>query len=250
MHHYFVENEDIALIDECVFTLKFADADKNHIKAQRLKAGEHITVVDLSANYFELEIVEAKNSNVTAKIALRKDYPKSNFDISLFQGVSKNTKLEDVLRATTEIGIAEFNAVNMKRSVAIIKNEAASKKLERFKSVARSASMQSGRGNIPDINFLSDFNAFLAFACKLDLLLVFWEKAEAQETIENALGNLASVKKVGILIGPEGGISDGEIEQLKKFNKCKFCTLGNSILRTETAGIASTSIVKHILDGA
>ena len=249
MHHYFVENEDIASIDECVFTLKFAEADKNHVKAQRLKPGEHITVVDASANYFELEIVDVKNGKLCAKIALRKDYPNSNFDIALFQGVSKNTKLEDVLRATTEIGISEFYAVNMERSVAVIKKDAATKKFDRFNSVARSASMQSGRGDIPVVKIMNDFNAFLSCIDNVDLLLVFWEKATANDTIEKALCDISAVNKVGILIGPEGGISEAEIEQLEKIDKCKFCTLGSSILRTETAGIASTAVVKHILDG-
>ena len=250
MHHYFVENEDIASIDNDVFTIKFADADKNHIKAQRLKVGEHITVVDASANYFELEIVEVKDCDLSATISLKKDYPASNFHITLYQGVSKNTKLEDVLRATTEIGISQFSAVNMERSVAVIKKGAEAKKLERFNSVARSAAMQSGRRNIPEVKILSNFDALLNDLKILDSLLVFWEKAEAEDTIEKALNNLANVRKVGILIGPEGGISEGEIQQLREIDNCRICTLGNTILRTETAGIASTAIVKHILDGA
>ena len=247
MHHYFVENEDIASIDNDVFTIKFADADKNHIKAQRLKVGEHITVVDASANYFELEIVEVKDGKISVTISLRKDYPASNFHITLYQGVSKNTKLEDVLRATTELGISQFSAVNMERSVAVIKKGAEAKKLERFNSVARSAAMQSGRRNIPEVKILSNFDALLNDLKILDSLLVFWE---AKDTTEKALNNLANVREVGILIGPEGGISDGEIQQLREIDNCRICTLGNTILRTETAGIASTAIVKHILDGA
>ena len=196
-----------------------------------------------------MEVVEAKNTEVVAKIASRKSYPKSNFDLCLFQGVSKNTKLEDVLRAATEIGISEFNAVNMERSVAIIKKDAVVKKLERFNSVARNASMQSGRGNIPKVNVLSNFYDLLDSIKELDTLLVFWEKASAEDTVENALGSLNNVNRVGILIGPEGGISEGEIDQLKNVEKCNICTLGSSILRTETAGIASTAIVKHVLDG-
>ena len=250
MHHYFVENEDIASTNSDVFTVKFADVDKNHLKAQRLKVGEHITVVDASTNYFEVEIVDINNGDVAAKIALKKDYPANKFQLSLYQGVSKNTKLEDVLRATTEIGISKFRAVNMVRSVAIIKKDAEPKKLERFNSIARSAAMQSGRTDIPEIRILNDFNALLNDIKEIDLLLVFWEKALVEDTVENALSNLNNVNRVGILIGPEGGISEGEIEELKKVNKCKICTLGGTILRTETAGIASTAIVKHVLDGA
>lgn len=249
MHHYFVENDDIAIINDDVFTVKFAQVDINHVKAQRLRAGEHITVVDMSANYFELEIVDVSNDEVSARISLRKDYVPSKFELTLFQGVSKNTKLEDVLRATTEIGISEFNAVNMQRSVAIIKSDVESKKLARFRSIARSAAMQSGRRNIPNVGILMSINDLLDYVKKIDLLLVFWEKASPKDTIEKACANLLNVKSVGILIGPEGGISNDEIKQLKNLDKCKICTLGDSILRTETAGIVSAAIVKHVLGG-
>ena len=249
MHHYFIENEDIASTDAVCFPIKFADADKNHVRAHRLKVGEHITVVDKSANYFELEIEGFKDGEVFAKIATKRNYPKSKFQLALYQGVSKNTKLDDVLRATTEIGISRFCAVNMERSVAIIKKDSESKKLERFYAVARSAAMQSGRNEIPEVRVLSNLDDLLNDLKILELLLVFWEKADAEDTVEKALSNLEGVKKVGVLIGPEGGISENEIDQLKAMGKCKICTLGNTILRTETAGIASTAIVKHLLDG-
>lgn len=248
MHHYFIENEDIESVDSNVFAVKFAEVDKKHIKAQRLKIGEHITVVDASSNYFELEIIDFADNECIARIACKKDYPQSKFELSLFQGVSKNTKLEDVLRATTEIGISEFTAVNMERSVAVIKRESVPKKLNRFRSVAKSAAMQSGRGRIPFVRILDSFNVLLDDLKILDLLLVFWEKADATDTIEKACENLDGVELVGILIGPEGGISDDEIQQLMKLDNCKFCTLGNSILRTETAGIVATGLVKHVLE--
>ena len=250
MHHYFVENANIASIECSTFCISFADVDKNHIKAHRLKPGEHITVVDRSSNYFELEIVDVNKDGHYAKISCRKDFPVASQELVLFQGVSKNTKLEDVLRATTEIGISEFSAVNMERSVAVIKKDAEPKKLDRFNSVARSAAMQSGRTDIPKVNVLSNFKELLESVKNLDLLLVFWEKASVEDTVANALSSCNNINRVGILIGPEGGISEGEIEELKKVNKCKICTLGGTILRTETAGIASTAIVKHVLDGA
>ncbi len=247
MHHYFIENEDIESIGSSVFNIKFSDIDKNHVKAQRLKTGEHITVVDESKNYFELEIVESKDLSVKARIASKKDYPQLGCDISLFQGVSKNTKLEDVLRATTEIGISKFYAVNMKRSVAILKESAKEKKLDRFRSVARSASMQSGRDEIPKVEILGTFSELIDQVQDLDVLLVFWEKSNVDDTIEKALKNAQNFKKIGILIGPEGGISDDEIEELKQIDKCNICTLGNTVLRTETAGIVSVAVVKHVL---
>ena len=248
MHHYFIENKDLENVQAKVFDVCFNELDKNHLLAQRLHAGEHITVVDRSANYFELEIVGAKNARISAKIATKKNFPRSKFHTTLYQGVSKNTKLEDVLRAATEIGIDEFCAVNMQRSVAVIKDSAKSKKLERFMAIARSAAMQSGRSDIPKVTIAKDSQIFLNCLKTLDLLLVFWEKSSSDETVEKALSNLDGVRNLGIVVGPEGGISDAEIHQLKSTGKCKICTLGNTILRTETAGIVATGIVKHVLE--
>ena len=248
MHHYYIENENLAGISAEVFKIAFNDADKKHVRAQRLDKAEHITVVDKTTNYFELEVVSSNSDDVEARIARRIDFPKMRFKLTLFQGVSKNAKLDDVLRGATEIGIDEFFAVNMERSVAIIKNSAANKKIERFELVARSASMQSGRPNLPKAGVLSSFDELISYLDNIDLLVVFWERASVDDSIEIALGNLEGVSSVGILIGPEGGISDSEIEKLKECPQTKICTLGDTILRTETAGIVAPAIVKHVLE--
>ena len=248
MHHYFIENEDIESIDENVFNIKFNDIDISHVKAQRLKCGEHITVVDKSGNYFELELVNIDKNGVQAKIACKKDFSDTSFDITLFQGVSKNTKLDDVLRATTEIGITQFYAVNMQRSVAVIKTSAKNKKLDRFKTIARSASMQSGRSDIPSVKIIGDVVTLKEMIDDFDVFIIFWEKSSQSDTIEKALEPFDEIKKVGILIGPEGGISDEEIQILTSFENCRICNLGSTILRTETAGIVSVAIVKHVLE--
>lgn len=248
MHHYFLENEDIASLSNEVFKLEFSEDDKRHLKAQRLEVGEHITAVDRSKNYFELEIVDREINHIRARIALKKDFAQKDYQLYLFQGVSKNAKLDDVLRATTEIGIDRFFAVNMNRSVATIKEASLNKKLERFSSIVKSASMQSGRKDIPEVSVLRKFDEVLSYLDNLDLMLVFWERASASDTVEIALKHFKPLQKIGILIGPEGGISKCEIDGLMAFKNVRFCTLGETILRTETAGIVASAIVKHVLD--
>ncbi|MDO4841089.1 MAG: RsmE family RNA methyltransferase [Phoenicibacter congonensis] len=259
MHHYFVENENIEELCENEFLIQFSSVDKNHIKAQRLKPGEHITVVDLQKNYFELEITKVADGSVFANVAKRENFKNKPYSLSIFQGISKNSKLDDVLRCATEIGCSAFYAVNMERSVAKIKESSIGNKLDRFNSIARSASMQSGRVDIPSVSIINSSKDFLEELSAFDLVIVFWEQAKETDTVELAISSIAGgesacasdnrqpIKNVAVVVGPEGGISPAEIDSIKASSNCHVCTLGDTILRTETAGIVSCAIVNHLL---
>lgn len=262
MHHYFVENENIEELCVNEFLIKFSSIDKNHVKAQRLKPGEHITVVDLQKNYFELEITNLTDGCIYARVAKRENFKEKPYTLSIFQGISKNSKLDDVLRCATEIGCSVFYAVNMERSVAKIKESSIGNKLDRFNSIARSASMQSGRVDIPKVSIINSSKEFLEQLSSFDLVIVFWEQAKETDTVELAISSIADssssshssdsqpIKKVAVVVGPEGGISPAEVDAIKSSSNCFICTLGDTILRTETAGIVSCAIVNHLLGSA
>lgn len=252
MHHYFVENENIEELTNLEFLVVFSEDDKKHIKAQRLRIGEHVTVVDKSGNYFELEITDIRDSDIFAKISKRVSHKEKSWSLTLFQGISKNTKLDEVLRATTEIGIDRFYAVNLARSVAKVKESSLVNKLDRYKNIAKSASMQSGRGTIPHVDILNNEYDFLHKLKDFDLVIVFWEKAEENSFVDSAIKQKMSnckslVKQIAVVIGPEGGITEEEIAAISKVSTCSVCTLGDTILRTETAGVVSCALVSFVL---
>lgn len=252
MHHFFVENKSISET-EGEFLLQFSVVDEKHIKAQRLRVGEHISVVDASSDYFEVEITKIDGSDYFAKIAQKLDSNEPSSSLSLFQAVPKNSKAEDVLRAATEIGIDEFCLVDTERSVSKIAGKA-DKKIERFNAVARSASMQSGRCSIPAVEILS-FEDAVEKLKDFDLVFLFWEEASLNQTIKDAVeefsaGPFAVIKNAAIFIGAEGGISKEEVEAIQANGNAKICTLGNTILRTETAGIVAPALVKYELTRA
>lgn len=250
MHHFFVENKSISET-EGEFCLQFSDLDAAHIKAQRLRVGEHISVVDASSDYFEVELTQISKEGYFARIAQKLDALDPNFSMTLFQAVPKGSKAEDVLRGATEIGIDEFCLVDTERSVSKIADKA-NKKIARFESVARSASMQSGRTSIPNVAIL-DFNNALDHLKDFDIVFLFWEETCTQNTIKSALYEHKNKpfcvhKKVAIFIGAEGGISAEEVKAIKAANQATYvCTLGDTILRTETAGIVAPALVKYEL---
>lgn len=252
MFHYFINNDNIESDKTNKFVIEFDESDKNHIAAQRLKIGEHISVVDKTNNYFELEILNIENNQYSAKIAQRIDIKQKNYNLTLFQGIAKGDKLDDVVRATTEIGIDEFCPLVTKRSVVKINNNF-DKKIDRYKKIARNASMQSGRSTIPTIGKPIQLIDILHDFKKYDLIILFWEKSGISSTIRNIIGKnlnydkLNSTLNIAIIIGPEGGIDNNEIEIFKNMPNCKIATLGNTILRTETAGIVASALVIYEL---
>lgn len=155
--------------------------------------------------------------------------------IHLYMALIKQDKFELALEKTTEVGVSSITPVIFKRTVVNIKGKE-DKKLLRWQKILESAAKQSKRDIIPTINSpdkLEDIDF-------KGILLVPYECAE-EIYIDDVLKDTKDIKdieEISILIGPEGGFEDTEIEYLKTLG-CKIVTLGTRILRAETAAIAA-----------
>ncbi|MDU7150523.1 MAG: RsmE family RNA methyltransferase [Peptoniphilus grossensis] len=159
----------------------------------------------------------------------------SRVRLSLFFGVLKNNKSEDVLRHATEIGVSDFYPVLMDRTISDISKKK-DKKKERYQKIIESAAKQSKRDIIPIVHDIIKTDDILKF--KGDLVLCYEDEDKTQlgEIIHELSDN------IGLVIGPEGGISDRELEILKDAKKVG---LGRRILRAETAAITASFYIIH-----
>ena len=158
---------------------------------------------------------------------------------TLFQGLPKADKMDWIVQKAVELGVSRIVPVQMERSVVHLKPQDFPRKVERWTKIAREAGKQSGRCVLPAVlNPVSVSQAAALFA-DLEAAVVPWESCQT-------LGPLAftrshpGLRSLGIVIGPEGGISPAEISLLEKAG-CIPMTLGPRILRTETAGLAAVS---------
>ena len=229
--------------------------DVNHItNVLRMKQGEILKVCnqETGENYIA-EIINAQKNSVTCEIQEKlEETAESNVDITLYQGLPKFEKMELIIQKNTEVGVNAIVPVIMERTVVKLDEKQASKKLERWQKIAEIAAKQSMRDRIPKIKNIIKINKISDSLKeeKFDTILVAYENEE-KTMLKEELKKLESSKdkkyKIAIIIGPEGGISEKEIEQLNNLG-AKCVSLGRRILRTETAGIVMSGDIMYELE--
>lgn len=237
MYNFFVENT--AKKDDRYF---IAGADYNHIKnVLRMNMGEQFLVsCEGVSDLCELESIEI--DTVVAKI-IKPNYQSTNLPINihLFQGLPKSDKLELIVQKAVELGVATVTPVSMKRSIVKIDDKKKKSKRERWQAIAEAAAKQSKRTAVPEVCDILSYKEFIARAKELDLLLVPYECADGMSATKTALSEIKSGMNVGIIIGPEGGFEQKEIENALEIGG-KVISLGSRILRTETAAITTIAM--------
>lgn len=225
--------------------------DVNHIKnVLRLKIGEEVEICDINTSInYSCKIIELDNKFVRCEI-IDKLESKSEPSVYLhiFQGLPKAEKMEVIIQKTTEIGVSEITPILMDRCVVKLDDKSTSKKIERWQKIAEVAAKQSKRDKIPVVNFPINIKNIYQKIAEYDIVLVAYENEE-NYSIKTALKEIKDKTslKIAVIVGPEGGIDEKEIEVLKGFN-AKVVSLGKRILRTETAPIVLASVIMYEFD--
>ena len=198
------------------------------INVLRLKPGEKIAVCDGCGNDCICEISEISGKTVSAKILEKMpSTSEANVKVTLYQGLPKSDKMELIIQKAVELGVTEIVPVETKRCVSKIEPKKADAKTERWNKISMSAAKQSGRGIMKKHDF-----SFAAY------------EEETENTIKNELKKHKDAKSIGFFIGPEGGIAPEEIEKIRE-EDFPCVTLGERILRTETAPLAVLSMIMY-----
>ena len=239
MHRFFADESGI----QNGLAQLSAEDSAHALRVLRLEEGEEIELVCAPKRY--LAVIEAAQMDgVTVRVMGELRQTEAKTRVTLFQGLPKADKMELIAQKLTELGAAAIQPVAMERCVVKLEGKDALKKTERWQKIAREAVKQCARIDVPEIREPKKLSALAADFKQLDVLIVPWEDAR-DGSIRACLEPFAGQEalSVGILIGPEGGISEKEAEWLKKSVNAKLVTLGPRILRTETAAIAAATMV-------
>ncbi|MBE6750308.1 MAG: 16S rRNA (uracil(1498)-N(3))-methyltransferase [Ruminococcaceae bacterium] len=219
-----------------------SDSDYNHIKnVLRMKLGDTLLISCDSKSHL-CEIKSFENDVVIAEI-LEENYFDTSLtvDLYLFQGLPKSDKMEFIIQKAVELGVKEIIPTEMEHCVVKLEQKKKEAKRTRWQSISESAAKQSKRNEVPQVTAVLSLKEALEKARALDAVLVPYENAKGMAATKEALQSLRAGMSVGIFIGPEGGFSEAEIEEIKGIGASAI-SLGKRILRTETAAIASLSM--------
>jgi 16S rRNA (uracil1498-N3)-methyltransferase len=217
-------------------------ADCNHIRnVLRMQIGD--TFLVSCAGFSHLCRLDSFEGDAVIAQMIEENYQDTELPVRfvLFQGLPKGDKLELIIQKTVELGVAEVVPVEMSRCVVKLDDKKKKSKQIRWQAIAESAAKQSKRSVIPAVTEAIPYKQALTTAAKLDLLLVPYENERGMAATREALALIRPGMSVGILIGPEGGFEQSEIEQAKQVGG-KIISLGSRILRAETAAVTAVGM--------
>ena len=256
MHHIFV-NENIVDLTNKSITLSIENDGEtfNHlVKSLRIKEKEKVlcSIVPFTTSFDYLcEVSAVDDDKVMLTILEKTESRELPVSINLYQGISKADKLEFIVEKAVELGVNSIIPLATEYCIAKI-DDKKSDKIDRFNKIAKSAAEQSKRHVIPVVKDPMEFTDLVNELISNDSTynLLFYENAagikDTKKLINEIKQKMSSNKDMilNVVIGPEGGFSKKEIE-LAESKGFKILSLGDRILRTETAAVTALSILMY-----
>jgi len=208
----------------------------------RLKSGQRVVLFngENNSDYQSTFILQGKNAHVSIESSVVKNL-ESEARITLLQAIGKPEHIDLIVQKTTELGISNIIFFNSERTQTPIKGDRLNKKIDHWSKIATSACEQSGRNTIPPIKFIKNIKDQHSSFIGNRILLDFNGKP-----FSNLLPSLTSKDDTLVMIGPEGGFTEPEVE-MALVAGYQSCVLGPRVLRMETAAIAAVSLLQHHL---
>jgi len=254
---YFDFKESVVIGSE----IFLSDSESRHlISARRAKFGDSVCAFDLKGNICECEIIDVNPKSTKLKILSKENHTLNSENIVLGIGIPKKT-FDDVLRQSVEVGVRKICPILSKNCEVKIPNEDLERKAQKWTSQIIEAVKQSGNLSDFEVSQAQSLKTFFEQTKNCDLkiiaslqedaLPIFKVLADAKnlERSSKFLENDAKISKgnsVAILVGPEGDFTSEEYS-LAKEQGFKPVTLGNNVMKSETAVLSATSTVAHYL---
>jgi len=218
-------------------TILGIQASSHILHVLRLKLGSPLILFNGTGGEYNAELYAIDKQRAIIQIQQFIDKQvESPLKINLAQGISRGEKMDYTIQKAVELGVYKITPLFTERCNIKLSGERLQKRISHWQSIAISACEQSGRTHIPKVAFAQDLNTWI-IQDHPGLCLTLYHQAT------NSLANLKSSSAVTLLIGPEGGLSDYEINLTcqQNFTPIRF---GPRILRTETAALAAISILQ------
>lgn len=240
MNHFFIDPQHIQE-SRVLFP---SDVSHQIVRVLRLKMDSMVMVLDNHGQQYEVRLDKLDTQQCTGKIVQTlkiETEPKTR--LHLMVALTQREKFEWILQKSCEIGVHKITPIMSERSIQISGSDFQKKK-ERWDRILKEAAEQSRRGMIPMLNAPLSIQA--VFHDTAPIRLIAWEN-EQNRCLNDIFENQNSTE-ISLLIGPEGGFSEQEVESGNSLGWVPF-SLGKRILRMETAAIVACALILHQCGG-
>ncbi len=211
------------------------DHEAHHaVAVRRIRVDERVILVDGLGTAATCFVTETSKALLVASVESVTFAPASTPHVTVIQAIPKGDRAELAVEVLTEIGVDRIVPWAAARSIGTWRSERAVKALARWRSIAREAGKQSRRAWFPEVTTLATTADVAALVEQADLAVVLHEAAADRF----ASLSFEGVGSILVVVGPEGGISD---EELATFGSAHVVRMGESVLRTSTAGVAAVA---------
>ncbi|MBG6107341.1 16S rRNA (uracil(1498)-N(3))-methyltransferase [Frigoribacterium sp. CG_9.8] len=235
MAHFYLSEELVsATVGERV-TVGGAEA-RHAVTVSRIASGESISIGNGAGLIISGTVVSAEHTEFVVEVETLIEIPAPSPAIWLVQALAKGDRDEQAVQQATELGVDGVIPWSAQRSIVKWEGAKVRKGHDRWSAIVREASKQSVRSWVPEVGDLASLSVLVALASVTRMLLL-------EPTAELAMSALEPDERdVVIVVGPEGGISPSELSRLEAAGATPV-RLGETILRTSTAGPAAVAVL-------
>ena len=235
----------VFLEGEIADTMEVRGADAHHLqRVMRAKLGENLLVADGAGGSAEAEVAGFADGSVQLRLVRRlAEAAESQAEIELFQCLPKGDRMDFIVQKATELGVACIRPVLSQNVVVRYDEKKARARCERWQKIAAAAAKQCGRASIPEVLPVTPLRAALEAADDTAALRLFFYEEETRRELRTVLEG-SEARRILMLVGPEGGFSPEEA-QLAQAHGFSAVTLGQRILRVDTAAIVALALVQY-----
>lgn len=208
------------------------------VKVLRAQVGESATLFNGQGGEYQATLTEINKKTATVIIQqFNPDNRTPAFTTLLGQVMSKGDRMDYAIQKAVELGVSNIQLLTSERCEMRLKYDRDQKKIDHWQGIAIAACEQCGMNSVPTIYAPVSLDNWLASQLPATKLVLAPNKDETDVLID-------ATKDIALLIGPEGGLSEAEIQLANQAGFKNWC-IGSRVLRTETAPIVALSILNY-----